>query len=198
MARRAGLNKADLKALAAADALASLAVHRHQASWEVAGVEEEAPVLAGAGFEEQQPALFPPSAGQDVLADYAHLGLSLRQHPLSLLRDSLRQRGFLNAEEVSRRQAGQVVRVAGLVLIRQRPGKGNAVFLSLEDESGVINLIVWRHLAERQRKILLRAKLLGAWAEIQRAEGVQHLIARRLEDHTALLGGLDVRSRDFH
>ncbi|WP_419653497.1 OB-fold nucleic acid binding domain-containing protein [Thiolapillus sp.] len=82
--------------------------------------------------------------------------------------------------------------------MRQRPGKGNAVFITLEDETGVLNLIIWRHLAERQRRILLSARLLGVWAEIQRADGVQHLIVRRLYDYSHLLGELQVHSRDFH
>ena len=198
LARRAVLSRADLKALAAADALASVSDHRHRASWDVAGVEHALPLLKRPEFLEQQPQLLPPSVGQNVLADYAHLGLTLRAHPLALLRDDLGSQHYLSAEEVGGCQPGEVVRVAGLVTIRQRPGKGNAVFISLEDETGVINLIVWRQLAEQQRKILLGAKLLAAWAEIQRAEGVQHLIARRLEDRTELLGGLDIRSRDFH
>ncbi len=198
LARWAGLNQADLKALAAADALASLSTHRHRASWDVAGVDVALPMLADAGFREIQPSLLPPSVAEEVLADYTHLGLSLRQHPLALLRAELHRQRFLNADQVAQRPPGEVVRVAGLVLIRQRPGKGNAVFVTLEDETGVLNLIIWRQLAERKRKVLLQAQLLGVWAEIQRADGVQHLICRQLEDHTALLNGLAVKSRDFH
>ena len=198
LARRASLNRTDLKALAAADALASISDHRHRASWDVAGVEHALPLLDSPEFTEDEPELFPPGTGQNVLADYAHLGLTLREHPLGLLRGELGTQHYLSADEVSRCAPGVVVRVAGLVTIRQRPGKGNAVFVSLEDETGVINLIVWRRLAEKQRKVLLGARLLAAWAEIQRAEGVQHLIARRLEDRSELLGGLEIRSRDFH
>ena len=94
--------------------------------------------------------------------------------------------------------AGDIVRAAGLVLIRQRPGNGRAIFVTLEDESGGLNLLIWADLAERQRKILLGAQLLGVVAEIQRAEGVQHLLCRRLEDHSELLNGLNIVSRDFH
>ena len=97
-----------------------------------------------------------------------------------------------------RRRAGQIVRAAGLVLIRQRPGNGRAIFVTLEDESGGLNLLIWADLAERQRKILLGSQLLGVVAEIQRSEGVQHLVCRRLEDHSDLLDGLNVVSRDFH
>ena len=198
LARRARLNRADLKALAAADALASLSEHRHQAYWDVAGVEAQQPMLTYAGFHEARPDLLPPTDVQDVVADYAQLGLSLRRHPLSLLRDELRRLGVLSAEEISRRARGETVRLAGLVTTRQRPGKGNAVFITLEDETGILNLIIWRRLAEKQRKVLLGARLLGAWAEIQRADGVQHLVVKRLEDHTDLLAELQVTTRDFH
>jgi error-prone DNA polymerase len=82
--------------------------------------------------------------------------------------------------------------------VRQRLGNGNAVFVAIEDKPGTLNLIVWKGLAECQRRVLLQAKLLGAWSEIQRAEGVRHLICKRLLDHTGLLGELSVSSRDFH
>jgi error-prone DNA polymerase len=149
-------------------------------------------------FSERAPRLRAPSAGQAVLADYAQLGLTLRGHPLALIREQLRGRGFLSSAEVGGRAPGEIVRAAGLVLIRQRPGNGRAIFVTLEDENGGLNLLIWADLAERQRKILLGAQLLGAVAEIQRAEGVQHLVCRRLEDHSDLLGGLAVVSRDFH
>ncbi|WP_457673537.1 OB-fold nucleic acid binding domain-containing protein, partial [Thiolapillus sp.] len=193
----AALNRADMKALAAADALASLERDRHRANWAVAGVETGLPLLAEAAPAEEAPELPAPDEGAQVLADYEHLGLSLRRHPLALLRPQLERLRFLTAKDVGGRPPGLMVRAAGLVLTRQRPGKGNAVFITLEDETGVLNLIVWRHLAERQRRVLLEAKLLGVWAEIQRADGVQHLIARRLYDYSTLLGGLPLRSRDF-
>ena len=198
LARRAGLNRGDLKALAAADALKGLAGHRHRAAWEVAGVEDAMPLYGLDRFNEKSPRLHEPNAGQAVLADYAQLGLSLRDHPLALIRGRLRERGFLAADEVALRAPGEIVRAAGLVLIRQRPGNGRAIFVTLEDEHGGLNLLIWADLAERQRKILLGAQLLGVVAEIQRAEGVQHLVCRRLEDHSDLLGGLAVVSRDFH
>jgi error-prone DNA polymerase len=197
LARRARLNRADLKALAAADTLQGLAGHRHLAAWAVAGVEETPPLYGLDRFSEQLPLLDPPSAGQAVLADYVQTGLTLREHPLALIREQLRERGFLRADEIGDRAAGQVVRAAGLVLIRQRPGNGRAIFVTLEDESGGLNLLIWADLAERQRRVLLGSQLLGVVAEIQRAEGVQHLMCRRLEDHSDLLNGLRVVSRDF-
>jgi len=198
LARRAALDRGDMQALAAGDTLLHLAGHRHQAAWEVAGVEPPLPLFEQPRFDETRPRLAPPSAGQALLADYAHLGLSLRNHPLALLREQLQQRRLLSAQEVGLCQPGQVVHTAGLVLIRQRPGQGKAVFVTLEDETGTLNLLIWADLAERQRKVLLGAALLGVVAEVQRAEGVQHLICRRLEDHSDLLSDLQVRSRDFH
>jgi error-prone DNA polymerase len=197
LARRAGLNRADLKALAAADALRGLAGHRHLAAWEVAGVEGDVALARLDHFRERRPDLHAPTAGQSVLADYAQLGLTLHQHPLALIRPRLRERGLLSSAEVAGLAPGEVVRSAGLVLIRQRPGNGRAIFVTLEDEHGGLNLLIWADLAERQRKVLLGAQLLGVVAEIQRSEGVQHLVCRHLEDHSDLLGGLQVASRDF-
>ncbi len=198
LARRARLNRGDLKALAAADALRGLAGHRHRAAWEVAGVEQALPLSGLDRFSERAPRLRAPNAGQAVLADYAQLGLTLREHPLALVREQLRRRGCLSSAEVAGCAPGEIVRAAGLVLIRQRPGNGRAIFVTLEDELGGLNLLIWADLAERQRRVLLGAQLLGVVAEIQRAEGVQHLLCRHLEDHSDLLGGLAVASRDFH
>ena len=198
MTRRAALKRADLEALAAADALHGLAGHRHMAAWDVAGIEEALPMTALDRFHERTPDLFAPSLGQAVLADYAQLGLSLREHPLALIRARLRERRFLSAAEIAERAPGEIVRAAGLVLIRQRPGGGRAIFVTLEDESGGLNLLIWADLAERQHQVLLGSQLLGAVAEVQRANGVQHLLCRRLENHNDLLHGLVTRSRDFH
>jgi error-prone DNA polymerase len=197
LVRRAVLDRADLKALAAADALAGLAGHRYLAAWTAAGIESTLPLPGLDRFTEQRPALAPPEPGRAVLADYAQTGLTLREHPLALVRDDLRARGLLSAREVGERAPGDIVRAAGLVLIRQRPGNGRAVFVTLEDETGGLNLLIWADLAERQRRVLLGAQLLGVVAEIQRAEGVQHLVCRHLEDHGDLLQGLQVKSRDF-
>ncbi len=198
LARRAGLSRRELKALAAADALHGLAGHRHAAAWAVAGVEPQLPLFPHPGRDRVRLALDPPSRGRSVLADYHALGLSLRAHPLALLRHRLRARGLCSAAEVAALPAGARTRTAGLVLIRQRPGKGRAVYITLEDETGTQNLLIWADLAERERRIVLGAGLLGAEVEVQRAEGVQHLVGRVLEDHSDLLGELPVRSRDFH
>ena len=139
-----------------------------------------------------------PTEGQEIVADYGSLGLSLRRHPLALLRSGLRRHGLLPAGDVLQRPHGQRVRTGGLVITRQRPASANDVtFVTLEDETGHINLVVWKRLAERQRAILLGARLLGVLGEVQREGAVVHVVARRLYDHSALLGDLDARSRDF-
>ena len=198
LARRARLDRRDREALAAADALRGLAGHRRRARWAVLGVEPSLPLAPEAGVPEAEPLLVPPTEGEAVVADYAALGLSLRRHPLALLRSRLRARGYLRAEVLRRVRHGEPVRVAGLVINRQRPATATGViFMTLEDESGHINLVVWRNVAEAQRRVLLSARLLGVSGELQREGEVIHVIARRLEDHTPLLGELEVRSRDF-
>jgi len=201
LARRARLDRRDLHSLAAADALAGLAGNRHQASWQVAGLEEPPPLFAGLPA---QPALDPipllpkPSEGREIVADYGSLGLTLRRHPLALLRRHLRHRRLLSAEEVRQLPHGSPVRTAGLVINRQRPSSANSVtFITLEDETDKVNLVVWKRLAERQRRVMLGASLLGVDGEVQREGRVVHVIAHRLEDHSELLGRLVARSRDF-
>jgi error-prone DNA polymerase len=212
LVRRTGLGTRDLRALAAADALRGLAGNRHQAVWQVAGVGTLPPLFCGSGFSHDTAgafdaenagddalALLPvPTEGSDIVADYASIGLSLRRHPLALLRERLRLLGLASAREVGERKHGEWVRAGGLVINRQRPDSANSVtFVTLEDETGQLNLVVWKRLAERQRGVLLGARLLGVVGEVQRESGVVHLIAKRLEDHSVLLGGLTTRSRDF-
>ncbi len=201
LAARAGLDRAVLEALAEADTLADLAGHRHAALWEVLGSEPLPPLFADAGRERdpEPPRLPLPTPGERVLRDYACLGLTLGPHPLKLLRPRLERRGLLQASGLASRADGTWVRVAGLVVTRQRPGAAKGVtFVTLEDETGQVNLVIWKALAERQRRILLGARLLGAVGELQRQSGVTHVIARRLVDYSRLLGGLQSRSRDFH
>ncbi|HHO67507.1 MAG TPA: error-prone DNA polymerase, partial [Gammaproteobacteria bacterium] len=198
LARRARLERRELEALAAAGALASLAGHRHRARWACAAVEPPAPLLAGAAPAEAAPLLRPPGEGEDLVADHASLGLSLGRHPLALLRPRLRKRALLEADHLRRRPAGQRVRTAGLVTNRQRPGSASGVvFVTLEDETGVTQVVVWPDLAQRQRAVLLRARLLVVEGKLQREGEVLHLIATRLEDYSPLLGELSVSSRDF-
>jgi error-prone DNA polymerase len=198
LAGRARLDRGDLRALAAADALAGLAGNRRLAAWEVTGIGRPLPLAPAPREPQALPLLPPPSEGEAIAGDYASLGLSLRRHPLALLRGHLDRRRLLSAREVGEVPAGSRVATAGLVINRQRPGTASGVtFVTLEDETGFVNLVVWRQLAERQRATLLGARLLGVEGEIQREAGVTHLVARRLRDYSGLLGGLVTQSRDF-
>ena len=162
LAHRAQLNKHDLGVLAAAGALASLAGHRHAAAWDVAGVERLPPLLAGATFDETAARLPAPTEGQDIVADYRALGLTLGRHPLALLRGQLRARRLITSAEVRDTPHGRIVRTAGIVIGRQRPDTASGVmFVTLEDETGATNVIVWRDLSDRQRRELLGARLMA-------------------------------------
>jgi error-prone DNA polymerase len=205
LAQRAGLNRRDLNCLAAAGALQSLAGHRRTAHWISSGIENDPPMKMHA--MEKIPELAPPSEGEEIVADYRSLGLTLGRHPLALLRNHLEKLKIVKAENLSLLAHGTRVRAAGLVTCRQRPDTASGVvFVTLEDESGCVNVVVWRSLLERQRRELLGARLLGVEGVIEREDRVVHLVARRLEDHSGLLArlqgrssrGLRLHSRDFH
>ena len=195
---RSGIGRKDLEALAAAGALKSLEGHRHKARWAVAGIEEPTALMPTMERFEATPLLRKPTEGQDIVADYRHLGLSLERHPLTLLRSRLDEHGYLPAKRLPTLESGKEVRVAGLVITKQRPGTASGVtFVTLEDETGHVNLIVWKKIAERQRNALLNARLMGVRGELQIEGRVIHVIVRMMRDHTALLGNLQVTSRDF-
>jgi len=199
LARRASLDSKDLGALASAGALKPLSKNRHRARWDVAGIEKPTPLLADAPIAEAIPMLRSPLEGEDIAADYRHLGFSLGRHPLALLRGRLVAMGVQHAEAVRALHHGQSVYSAGLVITRQRPSSAAGVtFVTVEDETGYLNLIVWERLAKRERQVLLGAALLGVKGRVQRENTVLHIIAEQLYDHSALLGGLTTRSRDFH
>ena len=199
LSRRAGLDRSMVKALSRAGALASLAGNRHHAAWAALGIETPLAVLPEARIREAAPLLRTPSEGEDIVADYAHLGFTLGRHPLALLRAHLRRRQCVTAAQIAAAQPGDRVRAAGLVISRQRPGTATGVvFVTLEDETGTINVIVWSTLVEAQRRELLHARLLGVVGEVQRDGEVVHLIAHSLSDHSPLLGRLLAASRDFH
>ncbi len=199
LTRRARLDHKGLDALAAADALASLAGHRHHARWAVLGLEPPTPLFIDPRIDEAEPRLRPPTEGQAIVADYGSLGLTLGRHPLALLRPRLARMRFISADRVQGLAQGDPVRTAGLVITRQRPGTATGVvFVTLEDETGYVNLIVWSSLVESQRKELLGSRLLGVIGEVQREGRVVHVLARTLEDHTPLLGRLSTRPREFH
>ncbi len=140
-----------------------------------------------------------PHAGESVCADYASTGLTLGPHPLALLRQQLKTLGVITSAEVGRLQHGYYIHTAGIVTTRQRPSSANNVtFVTLEDETGNINLVVWQRLAEQQHQALVGAQLLGVQGRVQREGQVIHVIAHHLKDYTAMLGRLTIRSRDFH
>jgi error-prone DNA polymerase len=199
LADRAALNRHDLKCLAAAGALEPLAGHRRQAHWAVAGVETGRHILRGVPVAEAPAVFQPPGEGEDLVADYASVGLTLGRHPLALLRSRLSRMRFSTAAELHALPGGRRARAAGIVTGRQRPDTASgAVFVTLEDETGYVNVIVWRDLTERQRRELLGARLMGVEGVLEREGEVLHLVAKRLSDHSALLGRLLTPSRDFH
>jgi error-prone DNA polymerase len=199
LARRAGLDRRDLRSLAAAGALARLAGHRHLAHWQAAGVGALPRLLREAPMRESAPQLSIPTEGEDLIADYDSLGLTLGRHPLALLRQRLTRMRLATASQLNCLANGRPARIAGIVTCRQRPSTAKGVvFVTLEDETGYVNVVVWRDLVEKQRRELLGSSLLGVEGEIQREGEVVHLVARRLTDHTRLLGRLAAPSRDFH
>jgi len=199
LAQRGALDARDLSRLAEADALAALAGHRHGAAWDVAGIERLPPLFAGSTFAEADPALAAPTEGQDIVADYRALSLTLRRHPLALLRAQLSRQRLSTAAEIAQAPHGRIVRTAGIVIGRQRPDTASGVvFVTLEDETGATNVIVWRDLGDRQRRELLGAKLLAVYGNVEREGQVVHVLAGRLADLSPMLGELKTRSRDFH
>ncbi len=200
LARRAALDARHLALLAQADALKPLTGHRHQAAWGVAGIDTRAtPMLRATRTHEAAAELAAPGIAGTVLADYRATGLSLAQHPVALLRRQLAAFKVLPAEVLREFPNGRLARASGLVTHRQRPETAKGViFVTLEDETGAVNVIVWPQVAEQQRRALLGATLLTVYGIWQREGEVRHLIARQLVDHSPLLQGLATRSRDFH
>ena len=198
-----GLGQSEISRLASADALRSLAGHRYQAAWEAtahAGKPLQGDLFAAVAPPiDSGTILRAPKAGAELVADFRHLGLSLRQHPLALLRPALKQRRFVLSTDLPQHGNAAIIRVAGLVTCRQRPGTASGViFLTLEDEGGWLNVVVPAHLATRQRQAVLAGQLLGVFGQLQSESGVIHLLAGRFVDLSHWLGNLPVISRDFH
>jgi error-prone DNA polymerase len=192
---RSKLSPAALERLAAADAFRSLGLNRRDALWVVrglrrAGDKDDLPLFALAASRELEPdvALPPMRLGEHVVEDYRHLHLSLKAHPVSFLRADLDRRGVLRHECLAAIPSGRRVTVAGLVLVRQRPGSANGViFMTLEDETGVANTIVWPKVFETFRPVVLGARLISLTGKLQSEAGVIHIIADRIDDLTLLL-----------
>lgn len=183
---RANLTTEDMEALAAGDVLKNLVGHRHKAFWQVSGSESPIPLLGPPHFTEAEPMLRGPEYGQDIAQDYSTLGFSLKGHPVALLRSRLSSKGVTSAERCWDLKDTSTVTVAGLIICRQRPGSSSGViFLTLEDETGYLNIVVWPKVVEAQRYPLLKARLLAVNGRIQREKAVLHIVANKLKalDH---------------
>jgi error-prone DNA polymerase len=210
LALRAALSSADLRCLARAGAFTELSGHRYQAHWDVAAIQPATAlwqVADHATLYDTDVELLPPTDGQNLIADYRYLSLTLGPHPLRLLRNHTALSGCRSAAELNRHQHGQFIQIAGLVTCRQRPSSASGVvFLTLEDETGNANVLVWTSILERYRAALLQGQLLRIKGTVEREGEVVHLIAGHVVDHTDLLETLDVStdaeppfpSRDFH
>ncbi len=209
---RTGLSRAALEKLAEADAFRSLGLDRRQALWAVRGLrEEDLPLFAPLAGTATEPAAALPamSLGEHVAEDYRVVGFSLKRHPLALLRPELDRRRILPHARLAATPAKTLVKIAGLVLVRQQPGTASGViFMTLEDETGIANLVVWRPVFERFRRIVMGAKLVQCEGRVQREGEVVHIVAERLTDLSPLLrrlwhpaaserAELRVQSRDF-
>jgi error-prone DNA polymerase len=196
LARRTGLPARAMKLLADADALRSLGSDRREGGWEVRRLPQgELPLFAAATArelaEEQAVNLPEMQLGEHVAADYQTVRLSLKAHPMEILRPIFARDGILSCARISASKSGARARVAGLVLVRQRPGKGNAIFTTLEDETGVTNVIMWARTFERFRLAVMSARLMEVQGEVQKSpEGVVHLMAHRIVDRSAELATL--------
>nr|WP_309826590.1 error-prone DNA polymerase [Paracidovorax wautersii] len=198
LARRARLELHEMKLLAAADALASLSGHRRQQVWEAAALHSLPELLQDAPVDEEVLELEAAREGEEVVWDYASVGLTLRSHPMKLLRSKLDRWKLKTSGELRRVPDGRVVRTAGIVTLRQQPDTANGtIFVSLEDEDGATQVIVWRDVKEKQRRVLLESRLMAVQGKWQRQGEVCNLIADKLADLSHLLGRLATESRDF-
>jgi len=198
LAMRAALERRALEALADAGALRDLAGNRHLTFWQVAGSEQELPLAPVPRAAEATPLLAPPTEGQNIAADYRSHGLTLGRHPLALLRDELGAAHIVTAAALRDLPHGRVLRVAGIVTARQRPqSAGGVMFITLEDETGFVNLIAWEKVWSRARRAANNSRLLEVQGMLQKEGGVTHVVVRRFVDRTPMLGSVVTQSRDF-
>lgn len=198
LAQRAQLSSRELEALAAADALRALSGHRHQARWQAHGRAKFEGLLREASLPDEAVALPAPSEGEDILADYRSTSLTLRRHPVALLRERLDALHITANAALEQLADGAPVRVAGVVMFRQRPGSAQGtMFLTLEDDTGIVNLIVRPELIEREREAIIGAQFLLVRGRLQRQHQVTHVIATQFIDRSSWIAGLPYLSRDF-
>jgi error-prone DNA polymerase len=205
--RRAHVPPAALERLAEADAFQHLGLERRAALWAIRGLPDEALPLFAAADAGRSPrpeiveppvSLVPMPAGRNVVEDYSSVGLTLRQHPVAFLRGELQPRRISPCADLLTSRDGQRVTVAGLVLVRQRPGTATGViFITLEDETGIANLVVWSTLFDRQRRVVLSASMLGCRGRVQREGDVIHVVAEQLDDLSDLLHSVGNRQQPF-
>jgi error-prone DNA polymerase len=211
VARRTGISRKAIEALAEADAFASLGASRRSAIWDAKAIERGVPpllrlaenALGEAGLiNEVAPLLPAEAAGQAVVQDYSATGLTLRQHPLALLRPVLSQQGYHDTRRLNTARPGSAIRLPGIVLMRQRPGTAKGiVFITLEDEFGVANLVIFPNIGERDRAAMIGARLMLAEGRIERETEhaevpITHLICRKLIDRGDLLRQLSISDND--
>jgi error-prone DNA polymerase len=199
LARRAQLDRHDMQVLAAANALSTLAGNRREALWQSVAAVPDKDMLTMANVQDETPMLGAPSEAEDIVGDYKSAGLTLGRHPLELLRRQLLDLRLMPAATLREYRNGKLARGCGLVTVRQRPGTAKGVmFVTLEDETGNVNVIAWPSLLEKQRREALSASLLAVYGTWQCEGEVRHLVAQRLVDMSHLLGGLTTVSRNFH
>jgi error-prone DNA polymerase len=196
LARRANLPQRGLRLLADADAFGSIALDRREALWEARRTPPDAlPLFAHAAARElgEEPDIALPemTLGEQVAADYQTTRLSLKDHPMAILRPVFARDGILTCAALAKAKARARITVAGVVLVRQRPGKGNAIFVTIEDETGIANIIMWARTFERFRREVMASRLMQVEGELQRSrEGVIHVMASRIVDRSKVLGQL--------
>ena len=199
LALRAQLEQSDMRALASADALLSLSGHRRQQVWDSSALHRSPLLLREAPVNETQLTLPAAPEGEEIVFDYASTGLTLRRHPLALLRPHLAEQRLMTSQVLHTYPNGRLAKACGIVTVRQQPDTAaGVVFVTLEDETGTVNVIIWKQIRERQRSVLLQARLMAVYGVWQREGAVCHLIAHYLKDCTPLLGRLNTSSRDFH
>lgn len=199
LVRGARLNRQETDALVSADAVRAISGHRYQAHWESTAIEPERPLLSHKTTEDKAVQFKPPSAVREVLDDYRSIGLSLKQHPMSLLRHSAPFNRCKTARELEHLNHGRFVRVAGVVTGKQRPGSASGVvFLTLEDETGNMNVVIWKSLQERCRQALMQSRILMIKGVVECKDSVIHVVAGDLIDKSDSLKEFAGRSRDFH
>ncbi|MYN26960.1 error-prone DNA polymerase [Duganella levis] len=198
LAARATLDAGDMNALARSGALSSLSGNRRQAMWQAKASVPDKGLLRRAEIAEELVELEAPTEAEDVVTDYKHLGLTLRSHPLSFLREKLSGMRFVPSDVLAHYQNGQLARGCGIVTVRQRPGTAKGVvFITLEDEAGTVNVICWSSIVDEFRREVMGAELLGVYGIWQSDSGVTHLVAKRLVDLSKMLGEIPTKSRNF-